>query len=315
MIHDLDGIMFTILMSIYIFLIFCIKKSRIKFIHETSVAILIGLLFGIYMRLIHGKYLNVNPIILFDFILPPIIMNAAKNLNYNLFFSNFHYIFWFGCVGTFITFLGFFAFIDLFATLGAFPALQDAEGQLLAAALTATETVGVQTLIKEKEMPDLHSIIFGEGIINDAVAIQLFKAINNMIQTPSAENGGAQQNILSQHGFTGLFAEFLYCSSLSFFIGVSVGLLQSYLFKQMRISTEESALEISQMFLFAYFSYLIPEAFSCSGIMSLFSYIVVIQNYGSLNMSKRSQKVFFFGVFRKSFLGHTYDIGYFEFYC
>ena len=54
-------------------------------------------------------------------------------------------------------------------------------GLLLAATLTATDTVAVLNIIKERQYPKLHSIIFGEGIFNDAVAILLFKAVNNMI--------------------------------------------------------------------------------------------------------------------------------------
>jgi len=108
-------------MSAYVLFIILLRKSQVTCLPESSIAIIIGILFGLYMKLIHGKYLNVDPTILFDFILPPIIMYAAKNLKYELFFNNFHYIFWFGCVGTFITFFGFFAFIDLFANMGAFP--------------------------------------------------------------------------------------------------------------------------------------------------------------------------------------------------
>lgn len=48
---------------------------------------------------------------------------------------------------------------------------------MLAAILTATDTVSVLNIIKEKEFPRLNSIIFGEGIINDAIAILLFKSI------------------------------------------------------------------------------------------------------------------------------------------
>jgi sodium/hydrogen exchanger 8 len=176
-------------------------------------------------------------------------MFAAKNLKYNLFFKNFHYIFWFGCVGTFITFFGFFAFIDLFASLGAFPNLTDTEGLLLAAALTATDTVGVLTLIKEKEFPDLFSIIFGEGIINDAVAILLFQAINNMTKANKAGGHGVQSfSLLSLTGFSQLFVEFFYLSIISFCIGIGLGFLLSYLYKIMKISRDESALEISLFF-------------------------------------------------------------------
>ena len=55
-------------------------------------------------------------------------------------------------------------------------------GLLLAATLTATDTVSVLNILKERKYPKLHSIIFGEGIFNDAIAILLFKTIHIMIK-------------------------------------------------------------------------------------------------------------------------------------
>ena len=288
---DLDGIIFTILMSAYVLFIILLRRYKVTFMHESSIAIIVGISFAVHMKQIHGKYLNIDPTILFDFVQPPIIMYAAKNQKYDLFFNNFHYIFWFGCVGTFITFFGFFCFIDLFASLGAFPDLAETEGLQLAAALTATDTVGVQTLIKEKDFPNLYSIIFGEGIINDAVAILLFQAISNMMKDGN-ESTLSNFSLFSLNGMSILFKEFFYSATISFVIGIGLGFLLSYQFKRQKISREESALEITLLFLFAYFAYLLPEAFDASGIMALFTYIVVIQNYGSKSMSNRAQKVF-----------------------
>ena len=58
----------------------------------------------------------------------------------------------------------------------------------MAATLTATDTVSVLNIIKERDFPRLHSIIFGEGIINDAVALLLFKTIKVMIKVPRLSN-------------------------------------------------------------------------------------------------------------------------------
>lgn len=46
---------------------------------------------------------------------------------------------------------------------------------MLSATLTATDTVSILSLIKRKKFPKIHSIILGEGLLNDAVAIILFK--------------------------------------------------------------------------------------------------------------------------------------------
>jgi NhaP-type Na+/H+ or K+/H+ antiporter len=52
---------------------------------------------------------------------------------------------------------------------------------LLASVLCATDTVAALTIVKEKSYPTLNSILFGEGVVNDAVAILLFHAVEGLI--------------------------------------------------------------------------------------------------------------------------------------
>ncbi len=68
MIKDLDGIIFTILMSAYVLFIILLRKYKVTCMHESTIAILVGILFAFHMKLIHGKYLNIEPTILFDFV-------------------------------------------------------------------------------------------------------------------------------------------------------------------------------------------------------------------------------------------------------
>jgi NhaP-type Na+/H+ or K+/H+ antiporter len=37
--------------------------------------------------------------------------------------------------------------------------------------LTSTDTIAALSVIKENKYPNLHSIVFGEGIVNDAVRL------------------------------------------------------------------------------------------------------------------------------------------------
>ena len=49
-----------------------------------------------------------------EFILPIIIMGAAKDVDIKLMYKNFNYIFLYGVVGTFLNFLGLFCFLFIF---------------------------------------------------------------------------------------------------------------------------------------------------------------------------------------------------------
>lgn len=59
--------------------------------------------------------------------------------------------------------------------------LHTKECLLLAAVLCATDTVAALTIVKEKSFPTLNSILFGEGVVNDAISILLFRAVEKLL--------------------------------------------------------------------------------------------------------------------------------------
>lgn len=60
---------------------------------------------------------------------------------------------------------------------------------LMASVLCATDTVAALAIVKESEYPTLNSILFGEGVINDGVAILLFKAVEKVISSAGPDAG------------------------------------------------------------------------------------------------------------------------------
>jgi len=52
--------------------------------------------------------------------------------------------------------------------------LESKEILLFSATLCASDAVAALTMVKFEESPRLFSVIFGEGIVNDAIAIILF---------------------------------------------------------------------------------------------------------------------------------------------
>lgn len=56
----------------------------------------------------------------------------------------------------------------------------------LSATLIATDTIAPLTLIDQKAFPTLFSVVFGEGVSNDAVALLLMNVVLNMKDSKSS---------------------------------------------------------------------------------------------------------------------------------
>lgn len=120
----------------------------------------------------------------FSIILPPIIFAAGYNMKKKKFFSNFFYIALYAVAGTLINF-----FITLFITEGFENGglIVDVAGNnvdlstqdilYFSATMCASDAIAALTLINSTTYPKLFSIVFGEGLLNDAVAIILFDVI------------------------------------------------------------------------------------------------------------------------------------------
>lgn len=132
---------------------------------------------------------------------------------------------------------------------------------LLACILASTDTVAALTLVKAEDYPKLNSILFGEGIINDAVSILLFNTVKAFF---NRETGGGAT------GFSiGLIwemtLEFITLSFFSLVIGIGAGLLLAKMFKHFPAFSEKPKLESSLILLVGYSSYLFAESYHFSG--------------------------------------------------
>jgi sodium/hydrogen exchanger 8 len=125
----------------------------------------------------------------------------------------------------------------------------------------------------------LYSLIFGESVLNDAVAIVLFKTFLKVYESDKSFTSSQIPSVL---------LDFLACTIGSVMIGIIIALGCSYLCKTMNLK-QYPELEISMLFLFAYGSYSFSEALQLSGIMSLFFCGITLSHYNAYNLSRTSQ--------------------------
>ncbi|PKA51344.1 Sodium/hydrogen exchanger 4 [Apostasia shenzhenica] len=225
-----------------------------RWTNESAVAILMGCLAGTTILLLsRGKsshILRFDEELFFIYLLPPIIFNAGFSVKKKQFFHNFITIMLFGVVGVFIS----FAIISagswwLFPKIG-FKGLDIWDYLALGVIFSSTDTVCTLQVLHQEETPRLYSLVFGEGIVNDATSVALFNAVQKI-------------NVSKIGSRTALhvFGNFLYLFSTSTIMGIAMGLLTAFALKSFYFGRHSTDREVAIMVLMAYFSYMLAEVF------------------------------------------------------
>jgi sodium/hydrogen exchanger-like protein 6/7 len=199
--------------------------------------------------------------IFFNLLLPPIILNSGYELHQANFFRNIGTILTFAFAGTFISaiVLGVVLWLYTRIPLDGFETnLTFVDAISVGATLSATDPVTILAIFNTYKVdPKLYTIIFGESILNDAIAIVLF-------ETAQRYNKGAAGGTL---GFVSLIegigiflAVFFGSLIIGVIIGIATALGLKYTYVR-RFPKIESCIVV----LIAYASYFFANGLHMSG--------------------------------------------------
>jgi len=113
-------------------------------------------------------------------------------------------------------------------------------------------------VLNQDETPLLYSLVFGEGVVNDATSIVLFNAIKSFDLEQLDHGIGLQ-----------FFVNFLYLFIASPMLGVLSGLLSAYIIKKIYFGRHSTDCEVSLMILIAYLTYIMADLSYLSSIILL----------------------------------------------
>ena len=153
------------------------------------------------------------------------------------------------------------------------------EALLFGALISAVDPVATLSIMGNPELqcdPLLYSLVFGESVLNDAIAIVLFKTFHKYYNPDGPDWSEAE--------IPSALLAFITVSSLSIVVGVGLGLVASFMYKHTTLS-DFPRLETSLLFCFCYLCYSSAEAMGLSGIMALFFNGIVLSHYNSYNLS------------------------------
>nr|AAP20428.1 Na+/H+ antiporter NHX1 [Zea mays subsp. mays] len=264
-----------------------------------STALIVGLGTGTVILMIsRGVVIHVlvfSEDLFFFYLLPPIIFNAGFQVKKKQFFRNFITITLFGAVGTLISFtvisLGALGLISRL-NIGA---LELGDYLALGAIFSATDSVCTLQVLSQDETPFLYSLVFGEGVVNDATSVVVFNALQNFDIT----------HIDAEVVFH-LLGNFFYLFLLSTVLGVATGLISALVIKKLYFGRHSTDREVALMMLMAYLSYMLAELFALSGILTVFFGCIVMSHYTWHNVTESSRITTKHAFATLSFLAETF---------
>ncbi|OCT92511.1 sodium/hydrogen exchanger 7 [Xenopus laevis] len=331
---------FILLLTLTILTIWLFKHRRARFLHETGLAMIYGLIVGVILRYatpstsgydkaiscsqeqrafttllvnISGKFfeytlkgeiipekihnveqndmlrkVTFDPEVFFNILLPPIIFHAGYSLKKRHFFRNIGsilaYAFFGTAVSCFIIGNLMYGVVKLMKLVGQ---LNDkfyyTDCLFFGAIISATDPVTVLAIFNDLRADvDLYALLFGESVLNDAVAIVLSSSI--VAYQPTEENMhtfDASAFFKSVGVFVGIF-------SGSFAMGVCTGVSTALVTKFTKLHCFP-LLETALFFLLSWSTFLLAEACGFTGVVAVLFCGITQAHYSYNNLSSESR--------------------------
>ena len=293
-------IAFDMMLLSYLLMLLVLMAALFEKHHlpASSGAIIIGAIIGAFFRLarvrdsdmlMHASFITFDEELFLYMLLPPIIFEAGFSLSKRHFFGNLETILLFAVVGTLAsTFVigqtiyavgGAGAFVSEDGFVDALDFSTPLDSYLFGALISATDPVATLSIMGAVNVdPVIYILIFGESVLNDAVAIVLVRILQSMgelgFEEPSAYVSGVGQ--------------FFGVSLGSLGVGVLVSAASALLLKRIDL-THHPSFELSLILLIGYAAYTSAEAAGCSGILALFTTGVLAGHYHLHSLSQSAR--------------------------
>ncbi|KAF5829912.1 Sodium/hydrogen exchanger family-domain-containing protein [Dunaliella salina] len=256
------------------------KTSLETFIGAPTIGICLGIAFSaitVYGGATEGykKVLSFEPDIFLYVLLPTIIIDASLNVNAHLLLLNFGTI----CNTAFIGTTGATFIIGVmqwaFGQANIAYKMPFLHNLLLGSVISATDPVSVLAVFQALEADgNLFIIVFGESVINDAVAEVLFETISDFLdyEGHTAVPVNAREVWRAIGIFIGIFLG-------SITMGLAFGLVNAGIMRSGHFRSQGSAYETGFVIVFLYASYFSATVAHLSGIVTVFFCGLIVRAY------------------------------------
>jgi len=268
---------------------FLAESIHLHWLPEAAIGVLMGMFVSGLAKMTHSDGLLEKEKFDFEFfmiwLLPPIIFEAGFNMNVQAFIASICPTAFFAFIGTFASTFVVGGLVWWFGQMGLCYPLGMLAALTFGSLISATDPVTVLAVFQALGVKiDLFSMVFGESVLNDAVAIVLSRTL---LSFNNPENPVDAAHIL------GAGKLFLIIFIGSLLIGAVGGILSSLTFKllDLRHHDEMLYMEAALSFVFPWCAYFVAEASELSGIVSIMSCGMVMATYTRPNFSPRAVRL------------------------
>ncbi|CAK4086815.1 unnamed protein product [Aphanomyces euteiches] len=275
------GLIVLAVLALLVLISLTLDVYQCTVVSKSGLALLIGGLVGLVMSTedpAAATSLDFNHSLFFAVLLPPIIYEAGFSVERTTFFRNFGAIVATAIWGTFISACVTGLMLYVASASEWIPQVDWVEAFLFGAVLSAVDPVATLASFQKLHVsPVLFNVVFGESVLNDAVAIALYKAVSRATSLPML--------ILVVIETFGILVG-------SICVAMLMTLMGSALFMTIPTLRAFPTYEVLLSMSVSLSTYFVADAFEFSGIVALFFSGILTAHYHFHIMSPVAQLVF-----------------------
>jgi sodium/hydrogen exchanger 8 len=285
-----DAVLLLLMLFVLVVASFVLDRYSCNLVSQSGFAMVFGLVAGLFMIMgdkhaALNTHLNLDNSLFFNVLLPPIIFEGGFSIKRQAFFRNFPAIMSTAVIGTVVSATITGGVLYLAGASKMVTRLSWVEALLFGTLINAVDPVATLSCFNKLHVPPLlFNLVFGESVINNAVAIALYQTLHKW-------DVGTDLS-MKQLLHVAINTTWMFVGSL--LVSASITLCGAFLLKRKVFSSLHyyPSYEICLCLIFSLLTYYVADSFKLSGIVALFFSGTMTAHYHFNALSREARHAF-----------------------